>query len=68
VCVCVTHRPSEVNEFLSHLDNEVVFGHERTVQALIKLYQLTVHLSHLQHKRYKTHGYVGYVQKKKKKN
>lgn len=33
-----THRSSEVNEFLSHLDNKVVFGHEGAVQALIKLY------------------------------
>lgn len=54
VCVCVfmhpvTHWSSQVNEFLSHLDNEVVFGHEGTVQAFIKFYQLAVHLGYLQH-------------------
>lgn len=47
--LCATHRSSQVNELLSHLDYEVVFGHERTVQALIKLYQFTMHLSHLKH-------------------
>lgn len=49
MCVwAVTHRPSQVNEFLSHLDNKVVFGDDGAVQAFIKLYQLTVHLSYLQ--------------------
>lgn len=34
----VTHRSSEVNKLLPHLDNQVVLGHEGAVQALIKLY------------------------------
>lgn len=52
--LCATHRSSQVNELLSHLDYEVVFGHEQTVQALIKLYQFTMHLSHLK----KTHTHT----------
>lgn len=46
VCVATYWSP-QVNEFLPHLHNEVVFGHEGSVQAFIKLDELTVHLGHL---------------------
>ena len=52
VCVCVrpsTHGSSEVDELLSHVDDEVVLGHEGAVETLIKFYQLPVHLRHLTH-------------------
>ncbi len=48
VCVLASaYRPAQVDEFPSHLSDQVVFGHEGAVQPLIKLYQLSVHLSHL---------------------
>lgn len=48
VCVPASaYRPAQVDEFLSHLSDQVVFGHEGAVQPLIKLYQLSVHLSNL---------------------
>lgn len=62
MCVwAVTHRPSQVNEFLSHLDNKVVFGDDGAVQAFIKLYQLTVHLSYLQCMQEKHRNIVVYL-------
>lgn len=49
VCVLASsYRSAQVDEFLSHLSDQVVFGHEGAVQPLVKLYQLPVHLSHLE--------------------
>ncbi len=48
VCVFASaYRPAQVDEFPSHLSDQVVFGHEGAVQPLVKLYQLSMHLSHL---------------------
>lgn len=48
VCVLAcAYWATQVDEFLPHLSDQVVFGHEGAVQPLVKLNQLSVHLSNL---------------------